>query len=67
VEAFRRAKEYVRLNCNELATFVEKIELEVMDVTHWCAVIHPLTQEQRINIDEGIAFLHDILAGNVFF
>ena len=40
----------------------------MMDATHWCAVINPLTQEQRINMDECIAFLHgvDIALSNYF-
>ena len=59
-EAFRRAKEYVRTNCNELATILEEVELNAMNVPHWSSVIYPLTQERRLSMDTGIAFLHDI-------
>ncbi len=60
LEAFRRAKEFVRANCHELATSVEAVELQVKNAPHWCKVIHPLTQEVRFGMDDGIAFLQDV-------
>ena len=50
----------MRTNCNELATILEEVELKTMNVPHWSSVIYPLTQERRLSMDTGIAFLHDI-------
>jgi hypothetical protein len=56
-EAFRRAKVYVCTNCNELATLLEEVELETMNVPHWSSVIHPQTPGTMKRMDDGVTFL----------
>jgi hypothetical protein len=59
LEAFRRAKDYVCANCHHLATLLKEVELETMDVPHWCCIRHPQTPSTRKTMDDGVTFLFD--------
>jgi hypothetical protein len=56
-DAFHQAMEIMRACSNAEKFCLDKIVLKMMDVPHWGIVIYPISDEQKVLLDEGVAFL----------
>ena len=56
-DAFHQAKDIMRA-CSDANEFcLDKIVLKMKEVPHWGIVIYPISTEQKVLLDEGVAFL----------